>query len=164
MKRHLSKIVGLLFLILFVGIGSQAVAEEKGKVLDLIFKVEDMGGKVQDLQVKETATEIHIELAADVLFDFDKANIKAQAAATLKQAASVIRDKAKGAVRIEGHTDAKGSDAPLHHTRVLLEGATRSPLSATTSFPPFTSSLGDFQTSFYYSPIQVRRVLTPFPI
>ena len=111
MKRHLSKLVGFLFLILLSGIGSQAVAEEKGKVLDLIFKVEDMGGKVQDLQVKETATEIHIELAADVLFDFDKANIKAQAAATLKQAASVIRDKAKGVVQIEGHTDAKGSDA-----------------------------------------------------
>jgi outer membrane protein OmpA-like peptidoglycan-associated protein len=30
---------------------------------------------VQDLQIKETATEIRIELAADVLFDFDKADI-----------------------------------------------------------------------------------------
>ena len=46
-----------------------------------------------------------------MLFDFDKANIKAQAAVTLKQAASVIRDKAKGVVQIEGYTDAKGSDA-----------------------------------------------------
>lgn len=111
MKRHLLKLVVFLFLILLVGIGSQAVAEEKGKILDLKFNVEDIGGKVQDLQVKETTTEIHIELAADVLFDFDKANIKPQAAATLKQAASVIRDKAKGVVRIEGHTDAKGSDS-----------------------------------------------------
>ena len=34
---------------------------------------------------------------------------KAQSA--LKQAAAIVRDKARGAVRIEGHTDAKGSDA-----------------------------------------------------
>jgi outer membrane protein OmpA-like peptidoglycan-associated protein len=66
---------------------------------------------VQDLQVKETGAEIRIELAADVLFDFDKADIKPAAQEALKQAAGLIRDKAKGAVRIEGHTDSKGSDA-----------------------------------------------------
>jgi outer membrane protein OmpA-like peptidoglycan-associated protein len=125
MKRQLSKIIGLLLLILFASIESHGVAEEKGKVLDLKFKVEDtrakvldltfktkdMGGKIQNLRVKETPTEIHIELASDVLFDFGKANIKPQAAATLKQVASMIRDKAIGVVRIEGHTDSKGSDA-----------------------------------------------------
>ena len=86
-------------------------SELKTQVLDLIFRVQDLGGKVQDLQVKETATEIRIELAADVLFDFDKADIRPQAQQALKQAATVIRDKAKGTVRIEGHTDAKGSDS-----------------------------------------------------
>ena len=39
----------------------------KMQVLDLVFKVEDIGGKVLDLQMKETDTEIRIELAADVL-------------------------------------------------------------------------------------------------
>jgi outer membrane protein OmpA-like peptidoglycan-associated protein len=125
MKRHPSKIIGLLFFIFLVGIGSHGVAEEKSKVLDLKsnvedmgakvldlkFNVEDMGGKIQNLRIKETPTEIHIELAADVLFDFDKANIKPQAAAALKQVASMIRNKAVGVVRIEGHTDSKGSDA-----------------------------------------------------
>jgi outer membrane protein OmpA-like peptidoglycan-associated protein len=125
MKRHPSKIIGLLFLILLLCIGSPGIAEEKGKVLDLTFKVkdmgakvldlkfkvEDMGGKVQNLRIKETPTEIHIELASDVLFDFDKADIKPQAAAALKQVAFVIRDKAIGVVRIEGHTDSKGSNA-----------------------------------------------------
>jgi outer membrane protein OmpA-like peptidoglycan-associated protein len=81
------------------------------KILDLVFRVEDMGGQVQDLQVKETGAEIRIELAADVLFDFDKADIKPAAQEALKQTASLIRDKAKGAVRVEGHTDSKGSDA-----------------------------------------------------
>lgn len=87
------------------------VLEQRTKVLDLVFRVEDLGGKVQDLQVKESAAEIRIELAADVLFDFDKADILPKAQAALKQAAGLIRDKAKGAVRIEGHTDSKGSNS-----------------------------------------------------
>lgn len=79
---------------------------------DLVFSVEDLGGKTQDLQVKETATEIRIELAADVLFDFDKSNIKPEAATALHSVAEIIRDKGKGrAVRIDGHTDGKGGDA-----------------------------------------------------
>src|SRR2546426_1978239 len=90
----------------------------KGKVLDLVFRVEDMGGKVQSLEVKESATEVRIDLAADVLFDFDKADILPKAQATLKQAADIIRQKAKGTVRLEGHTDAVGSDA---HNQKLSE-------------------------------------------
>jgi outer membrane protein OmpA-like peptidoglycan-associated protein len=90
---------------------SGQVKQLEGKVVDLVFHVEDMGGKVLSLEVKETATEVRIELAADVLFDFDKADMLPKAQATLKQAADMIRDKAKGTVRIEGHTDAKGSDS-----------------------------------------------------
>jgi outer membrane protein OmpA-like peptidoglycan-associated protein len=54
------------------------------KVLDIVFKVEDIGGQVADLQVKETDMEVRIEL---------------------------VRDKAAGGVRIEGHTDSVGNDA-----------------------------------------------------
>ena len=89
----------------------EPIADPKMQVLDLIFKVEDIGGKVLDLRMKETDTEIRIELAADVLFDFDKADIKREAQNALKQVGAIIREKAKGAVRIEGHTDSKGSDA-----------------------------------------------------
>ena len=89
----------------------QSSAGEKTKVLDLIFHVEDLGGKTEALQVRQTGNEMRIELAADVLFDFDKATILPKAESTLQQAAQIIRDKAKGAVRIEGYTDAKGSDA-----------------------------------------------------
>ena len=83
----------------------------KMQILDLIFKVEDIGGKVLDLQVKETDMEIRIELAADVLFDFDKAVIRAQAEIAMQQVGAIIKQKARSAVRIEGHTDSKGSDA-----------------------------------------------------
>ena len=54
---------------------------------------------------------MRIDLAADVLFDYDKSEILPKAQQTLAQAAQVIREKAKGTVRIEGYTDAKGSDA-----------------------------------------------------
>lgn len=81
------------------------------RVVDLVFRVDDVGGKVQDLDVKETATEVRIDLAADVLFDYDKSNVLPKAQQTLAQAAQVIREKAKGTVRIEGFTDAKGSNA-----------------------------------------------------
>jgi outer membrane protein OmpA-like peptidoglycan-associated protein len=86
-------------------------ADVKFKVIDIVFKVEDFGGQVSDLKVKETDTEVRIELAADVLFDFDKATLLPKAEATLTKAAQFIRERAAGAVRIEGHTDAKGDDA-----------------------------------------------------
>jgi len=78
---------------------------------DLVFTVDDLAGKTKDLEVKETKTEIHINLAADVLFDFDKSTLRPTARDALHQAASIIRDNAKGStVRIDGYTDSKGSD------------------------------------------------------
>jgi outer membrane protein OmpA-like peptidoglycan-associated protein len=114
MKVHKSVRAAILLLMACVVRHSPAqegTADLKVKILDLIFRVEDIGGRVQDLQVKESDTEIRIELAADVLFDFDKADILPKAQEALKQAASIIREKAKGTVRVEGHTDGKGSDA-----------------------------------------------------
>jgi outer membrane protein OmpA-like peptidoglycan-associated protein len=90
---------------------NQTADPAKSKILNLVFRVEDLGGRVQDLQVKETGQEIRIELAADVLFDFDKADLRPAAQKTLHDAAGIVRDKAKGAIRIEGHTDSKGNDA-----------------------------------------------------
>ena len=82
-------------------------------VKDLVFTVVDMGGKVQDLTVRENETEVRIDLAADVLFDFDKADLLPKAEEVLQKAAALIKERAKSAatIRIEGHTDAKGSDA-----------------------------------------------------
>jgi outer membrane protein OmpA-like peptidoglycan-associated protein len=82
------------------------------KVVDLVYRVESIGGVVQDIEIKETATEVRVDMAADVLFDFDKADLLPKADETLQKAADFIRDRAKGGVvRIEGHTDAKGDDA-----------------------------------------------------
>ena len=94
------------------------IQDLQGRVVDLRFVVSDMAGQsqnvagqAQNLQVKETKTEIRIELAADVLFDFDKSNIRMSAQEALKQAAAIIRPNASHVVRIEGYTDAKGNDA-----------------------------------------------------
>ena len=99
---------------------ASAMAQEQlaGSVINLVFtvhnlefKVENLGGQVQSLQVRETATETRIELPADILFDFDKADIRSTAEAALKQVADLLRQRAKGTVRIEGHTDGKGAPA-----------------------------------------------------
>lgn len=59
----------------------------------------------------ETATTIEITLPADVLFDFDKADIRPDAQKPLHEVAELVRQKAHGPVEIQGYTDALGSDA-----------------------------------------------------
>ena len=81
------------------------------KVTDLAGNPVEIGGNVQDLQVKEIGNEVRIDLNADVLFDFDKAVILPKAEDTLSRAAAIIKEHAKGPVRVEGHTDSKGGDA-----------------------------------------------------
>jgi outer membrane protein OmpA-like peptidoglycan-associated protein len=66
---------------------------------------------MKELKAEETATEIKIALAADVLFDFDKAEIKKQAEPTLQNLATVLKAHPGAKVTIEGHTDGKGADA-----------------------------------------------------
>jgi len=87
---------------------SSAAAESN--VRGLVFTTRDLVFQVQDLyRLVESAKETTIELPADVLFDFDKADIRPDAAIALKEVARILREQAKGPVRIEGHTDAKGS-------------------------------------------------------
>ena len=59
----------------------------------------------------ETGFNIQINLSSDVLFDFNKAELKPEADAELQKAADVIRQKGKGLILIIGYTDSKGSDA-----------------------------------------------------
>lgn len=81
------------------------------RTLDLLIAATEVEGAVTDLAVEETETEIRIALSADVLFDFDSSDIKPEAAAALGQVAALIRAQTNQPVRIEGHTDSKGSDA-----------------------------------------------------
>jgi outer membrane protein OmpA-like peptidoglycan-associated protein len=73
--------------------------------------VQQVRQAMQDLGAKETDLEVHVELPADVLFDFDKADIRADAAGALASVATIIRAYPAGSAALEGHTDAKGDDA-----------------------------------------------------
>ena len=98
------------------------------KSIDLVYSVQELQGaalqsgqkdnalqsEVLDLkgagaEIKETATEIKISLQGEILFDFDKANIRPAAESTLAQVAGIIQKYPKSNVLIEGHTDGKGS-------------------------------------------------------
>jgi outer membrane protein OmpA-like peptidoglycan-associated protein len=63
------------------------------------------------LDTRETPSTIEITLAADVLFDFDRSDLRSEAASTLHNLADIIRAKAHGPVGIRGYTDALGKDA-----------------------------------------------------
>ena len=63
------------------------------------------------MDVKETETELKISLLGDILFDYDKADIRPAAEPTLAQVAKMIQGYPKATVLIEGHTDAKGSQS-----------------------------------------------------
>src|SRR6266446_5867040 len=63
----------------------------KKDIRRLVSRIEDLSGKVQDLQVSETNTEIHVELAADVLFDLHKAETLPKPRSALSQTAATPR-------------------------------------------------------------------------
>jgi outer membrane protein OmpA-like peptidoglycan-associated protein len=85
-------------------LGAGAQMEISGRVLDIEATLRELGAKV-------VGEEIRIALSADVLFDFDRHDLKAAAAPTLEKVAEVLRSHSRTAVVIEGHTDGKGSDA-----------------------------------------------------
>ncbi|MGI9526785.1 MAG: OmpA family protein [Weeksellaceae bacterium] len=51
-----------------------------------------------------------ITMDADVLFDYDKANLKAEAEPSLQEVADVLRERKASVIAIIGHTDSHGSD------------------------------------------------------
>jgi outer membrane protein OmpA-like peptidoglycan-associated protein len=85
------------------------VLDVRPKVLDVVGITRGVEGALRDLGAKVTEQEIRIELAADVLFDFDKATLRADAVESLRKLATVVA-ATPGAVTIEGHTDDKGAD------------------------------------------------------
>jgi outer membrane protein OmpA-like peptidoglycan-associated protein len=64
---------------------------------------------LKDLGAKVVGQEVKIELDADVLFDFDKYNLKPEATESLRKVGEVAKSYGNSPVLIEGHTDSKGS-------------------------------------------------------
>jgi outer membrane protein OmpA-like peptidoglycan-associated protein len=71
-------------------------------------KAVDISGLLRDLNAEVRGKEVRIALSADVLFDFDKADLRTEAEASLGKVAAVLKSYPKATATIEGHTDSKG--------------------------------------------------------
>lgn len=90
----------------------------QGKVLEIrglssavAGKSESLTAALADLGATRVGTEVHIALASDVLFDFDKAVLRPEAAPALEKVALVIQSFEHSQVTVEGHSDNVGADA-----------------------------------------------------
>jgi photosystem I P700 chlorophyll a apoprotein A2 len=65
-------------------------------------------GLLRDLNAEVRGREVHIAMSADVLFDFDKADLRKEARPELEKVAAVLKEYPNATARIDGHTDGKG--------------------------------------------------------
>ena len=87
---------------------SQVTSEGGGQRSEVQVRVE---GILTQLEASGSAEGTVITLDERVLFDFNRADLKAEANAALDQIAEVVRFYATAPVSIRGHSDAVGSDA-----------------------------------------------------
>lgn len=85
------------------------------RVRDLQFRVRDLTYRTNSLdnseRVEETPEQTSIVLAADVLFEYGKAELTPAAIARLDDLATQLDDLGPREVTIGGHTDSDGDDA-----------------------------------------------------
>jgi outer membrane protein OmpA-like peptidoglycan-associated protein len=83
------------------------VVDLDAPVREIYLRTGDLEGVSQEA---ESADRIELVLAADVLFAFGKADLSPAARDRLAEVAARLRAQANGTVRIDGHTDAIGTD------------------------------------------------------
>jgi photosystem I P700 chlorophyll a apoprotein A2 len=83
----------------------------KGINLAVEGKAQDISGLLRDLNAEVRGRVVRIALSADVLFDFDKAELKREARPALDKVVALLKSYSKANARIEGHTDSKGDKA-----------------------------------------------------
>ena len=84
------------------------VTDLAGLSLAVAGKVDSLNAALKDLGAVTTGTEIQIELASDVMFDFDKADLRSEAVPSLQKVVTVMRGYPAYLCTIGGHTDGKG--------------------------------------------------------
>ena len=88
---------------------------------------------------------ISVDLPADVLFDFDKADLRADAAPSLQKAAELVKSYAAAPLTVLGHTDGKGSDAYNDSLSLRRAQAVAAALKQHTGRQPRVEGLGKRQ-------------------
>lgn len=113
MFRSVSAVAAALAVL---GTAQAAAQDEPAPATDV--PVQDLTLPVQDLELPVSSLDGNVSVAgkrvvlqSDVLFAFNKARLSGRAESRIDAAADDIRTKQPMSVRIEGHTDAKGSDA-----------------------------------------------------
>ncbi len=82
-----------------------------GLATGLRAEVTQLERAVQNLGATVTDTLIEVSLSGDVLFDFDRDELKAVAEKSLSDLLVLLQNVAVLAVEVEGHTDARGSES-----------------------------------------------------
>ncbi|MBT4520558.1 MAG: OmpA family protein [Halieaceae bacterium] len=88
---------------------SESLAIEGLSGLSLKADVQELNKAIDDLEAEVTETQIKIDLSSDVIFDFDKADLKQETLESLQSLATIVEQKATK-VEIFGHTDSRGSN------------------------------------------------------
>src|ERR1700730_6031235 len=84
------------------------VTDLKGLSLAVAGKVDALNAALKDLGARATDTEIQIQLNSDVLFAFDKAELRPEALPSLQKVETVMQSYPAYLCTIGGHTDGKG--------------------------------------------------------
>ena len=79
------------------------------QILSIVGITTGIQSVLQDLGAKVVGQELRIDLAADVLFDFDKYTLLPKASDTLRKVGQVAVSYPSSPILIEGHTDGKGT-------------------------------------------------------
>jgi outer membrane protein OmpA-like peptidoglycan-associated protein len=77
-------------------------------VVDLSYETASLD---ESVRTAESADEVKVTLAADVLFEFDKASLSPKARTRIDDVIARVRDASPRLVQVDGYTDAKGSNA-----------------------------------------------------
>jgi outer membrane protein OmpA-like peptidoglycan-associated protein len=85
--------------------------ELERKSIELQRKELDLEKAKQELQYQETGKSMSMNLAGDVLFDYNKAALKPAAEEALQKVAVVLSLFPESNVTVEGYTDSKGGKA-----------------------------------------------------
>lgn len=90
-------------------LANERAAEAEAYAARMASRAEELEGEVQDLTTQQTDRGLVLTLG-NILFEFDKATIKAGADRTLERVAEFLNEYPKRMVRVEGFTDNVGSD------------------------------------------------------
>ena len=113
--------------------GPQVVAIEH-KVVGIVRRVESIKGEIR---TDESPQQIQVTLAADVLFDFDRAELTPPAVARMQEVGGQSAARAHGPVAVVGYTDSKGTaayNADLSLRRAAAVQAALQPLAPGATF------------------------------